>query len=601
MSPREIVGLPDWAKSDGYDIIAKPAPGSNPTREQRVEMIRNMLIERMKLVAHVEEQLRTTFALVVAHSDGRLGPNLKPSTLNCAAQTAPGAAPPPPSDSPAKRGRHFVIAVQEQLGLNLAGKDDGEDLRDRSSRATDTERGSRFQVQSSRLMTMIRGLPILLVLTALAPRADACSCMSSGPPCQNFFQVDAVFAGTVRTISETEGTQDPPSRRRLVVFTIDGAFRGVGGAAAEVTTGIGGGDCGYEFKQGQRYLVYAYRDKNTSRLTTSICSRTRPIAEAAEDLQFIQTMPASAGGASVYGTITHWERDLATGQGRNEGPVPFVHVLLRGTSGVTDAETDDHGRYSIAGVAPGAYEVQVMAPARFTSKYLQSKIEIRDARACAVADFSVQYDGRISGIVLNADGQPAAGVALEVMSADRVASTVPVETMTAKTGSGGYYEFSEVPPGRYVFGVNLRRTMRESGDMYPKTFYPGTSAASDAAVIDVADGNRLELEPFRLPAARRSREVTGVVLWLDGRPVSDANVWLADGEATFRQVAMGIKTDADGRFSFVVYDGLSYAVRVSDNIPDDPKHRQVNATSAPFVVSAETPALRLILTPPINR
>src|SRR5947207_4740869 len=52
---RDIVGLPEWAKSEGYDIIAKPAPGSNPTREQRGEMMRNMLVERMKLTWHIEE------------------------------------------------------------------------------------------------------------------------------------------------------------------------------------------------------------------------------------------------------------------------------------------------------------------------------------------------------------------------------------------------------------------------------------------------------------------------------------------------------------------------------------------------------------------
>src|SRR5437867_4351226 len=35
----EVVGLPDWAKTERYDIIAKPAPGSNPTREERAAMM----------------------------------------------------------------------------------------------------------------------------------------------------------------------------------------------------------------------------------------------------------------------------------------------------------------------------------------------------------------------------------------------------------------------------------------------------------------------------------------------------------------------------------------------------------------------------------
>jgi len=78
----EVVGLPDWAKGDGYDIIAKTPSGANPSRDQRAEMFRNLLGERMKFAAHVEEQERNGFALVVARR-GRLGPQLRTSMLEC--------------------------------------------------------------------------------------------------------------------------------------------------------------------------------------------------------------------------------------------------------------------------------------------------------------------------------------------------------------------------------------------------------------------------------------------------------------------------------------------------------------------------------------
>ena len=42
-------------------------------------------------------------------------------------------------------------------------------------------------------------------------------------------------------------------------FTVERALRGLEGASAGVTTGTGGGDCGYAFKAGERYLVYAYK------------------------------------------------------------------------------------------------------------------------------------------------------------------------------------------------------------------------------------------------------------------------------------------------------------------------------------------------------
>jgi uncharacterized protein (TIGR03435 family) len=87
----EVTGYPAWARSEAYDITAKPAPDSHPTLEQCQEMMRNLLIDRLKVAGHVEEVERTTFALVLARSDGRLGPQLKKSSADCAPQ-APDAA-----------------------------------------------------------------------------------------------------------------------------------------------------------------------------------------------------------------------------------------------------------------------------------------------------------------------------------------------------------------------------------------------------------------------------------------------------------------------------------------------------------------------------
>jgi uncharacterized protein (TIGR03435 family) len=83
----EVEGLPDWANTEHYDINASAPEGS--TRAQQGEMMRNMLIERLKLAGHVEERERDGFALVVARSDGKLGPQLKKSALDCRGADGP--------------------------------------------------------------------------------------------------------------------------------------------------------------------------------------------------------------------------------------------------------------------------------------------------------------------------------------------------------------------------------------------------------------------------------------------------------------------------------------------------------------------------------
>lgn len=78
---RAVVGLPGWAQRERYDITAKPPADATP--EQQQQMWFAVFEDRMKLAAHVEEQGRDIYALVVASEDGHLGPNLAPSTLDC--------------------------------------------------------------------------------------------------------------------------------------------------------------------------------------------------------------------------------------------------------------------------------------------------------------------------------------------------------------------------------------------------------------------------------------------------------------------------------------------------------------------------------------
>jgi 5-hydroxyisourate hydrolase-like protein (transthyretin family) len=440
------------------------------------------------------------------------------------------------------------------------------------------------------------GLAVLCLVALYSRNASACECGGGGPPCQNAFQVDAVFLGTVRAMSTLGGTPDAPFPRSLVVFAIERAFRGVQDATVEVTTGMGGGDCGYAFKNGERYIVYASRSSD-GRLRTSICSRTRLAAQAADDLRFLGQLSSPAVSGHVFGVVTHWHRDLAFGESKT-WPVPFVHLLLRGPGAARDAQTDEHGRYDIAGVPPGIYELQAIPPAVFSARNLQHRIDIPDSRACFAADFHVLYDGRLSGVALTSDGQPAEGVQVELISGDRLWTSA--ERLTTKTDHDGRFEFGDLSPGRYGVGVSLRR-MIDPPIAYPKTLYPGTPTETYAAILELGEGDHVQLEPLRLPPARESHQLTGVVLWPDGRPASGVSVWLDDGERTDRIVASSVRTGGDGRFKFVVHAGLSYRVRALYTLPQGGYTQRFEATDEPFVASAQLRSPRLVLAAIVGR
>ena len=82
----DLIGAPDWVSAETYDVTAK-ASGDVP-REQMQAMLRALLADRFKLAVHYEIQERPVYALVLARADGKLGPNIRRSDLDCAAISA---------------------------------------------------------------------------------------------------------------------------------------------------------------------------------------------------------------------------------------------------------------------------------------------------------------------------------------------------------------------------------------------------------------------------------------------------------------------------------------------------------------------------------
>jgi uncharacterized protein (TIGR03435 family) len=98
----QIEGGPDWMDTTSFDIVAKapgevtaPMPGGAPS--PYALMMRSLLADRFKLVVHQETKEVPIYVLALARADGRLGPELAPSTTDCAAlvKAAAGGVPPP--------------------------------------------------------------------------------------------------------------------------------------------------------------------------------------------------------------------------------------------------------------------------------------------------------------------------------------------------------------------------------------------------------------------------------------------------------------------------------------------------------------------------
>src|SRR5688572_12326985 len=98
----QFVGGPEWVRSTRFDIAATIA--GDPPSDQIRQMVRDMLVRRFGLETRVESRSMDAYALVVPRGDGRLGPNLRASTVDCEARAAAIKRGERPPDAPAPDG-----------------------------------------------------------------------------------------------------------------------------------------------------------------------------------------------------------------------------------------------------------------------------------------------------------------------------------------------------------------------------------------------------------------------------------------------------------------------------------------------------------------
>ena len=358
--------------------------------------------------------------------------------------------------------------------------------------------------------------PVLLLVCSLAvllggSAAALASCVmsSQGPPCQEFWQADAVFIGYASEVitepwPESNLVHWQPYRKLTARLTVEQVFRGSVGS--EVTFEMS--DCPYPFRQGEQYLVYAHKGRDGRLVQFIGRSRTRPVHEAAEDLDYIRNAAAAETSARISGTVTRNNvsmrphRKGERGPNRSE-PMAGVKVIAEGPTRGLEAVTDPEGRFELPSLPEGTYRVRLDLPKHLKADGGEVKVP---RLGCVPLHFWAMPTGLIAGRVLNGEGLPLKDVRVSVFQADGVADAdveggafiMPVTTYTLEDGK---FSFTALPAARYVLAVNFDR--RESAEPsspagYPRTFYPGVSKLSQATTITLKDGEEFRHVEFRL-------------------------------------------------------------------------------------------------------
>lgn len=437
-------------------------------------------------------------------------------------------------------------------------------------------------------------LTAFALLLAAPAWAWACSCAMPGERvCSRAWSAPVVFVGTV-----TGEAKAPPDAgdwlRRAFRFETEEVFRGGQAGAVELLTGGGGGDCGYNFVVGRRYLVYAHTNAD-GRLTTGICSATRPLEKAAEDVEYLRGLADRPPGAAVYGRVQFSGRDLRKGSHVREA-VRGAKVLIEGGGARREVAADAEGKFQATDLPAGAYTARLVGPEGAGGGRTSQSFELAEKR-CVELYFTLTWQSSVGGRVIGETGEPVRGARLSLAPAELAPHEFGdhQKTADAYTDEQGVYKFEQVPPGRYYVIVNAHDSPRVDEPPYPRTFLPGVEDPQHASIVKVGERDELADQNLRMPRKLVARELKGTVVWPDGRPAGkNASARLHPAAQPWRDVG-GAEVDAQGRFTLKGWDGATFLVTVTVNLEGG---KQMCAGPAEVTLDENTEAVRLVVQTP---
>jgi Carboxypeptidase regulatory-like domain len=288
------------------------------------------------------------------------------------------------------------------------------------------------------------------------------------------------------------------------------------------------------FRIGREYMVYASRSDAADALATSVCSRTRPIEDAAADMSYVRALKNGTAPAGVVGGHLSLARvDLNGRAGRPPQPLPGITVRVAKDNSTEPVVTNQGGDFSILHRGVGVYAVSVDVPGEYYTKDPVREVHIADPLSCGHVDVVLYDNGLVSGRIIDATGRAVPGLTLELATTDLRQNRRTI------TDRDGRFEIARLPPGRLVVNSGI-------GKLTP------------LAQVTVGAGAKVPLDDLRLPPAPSYVALSGFVLRPDGTPAEGARVYLKGVDGNEKILSEPATVDFLGRFVIAGLAGTDY-------------------------------------------
>jgi hypothetical protein len=277
------------------------------------------------------------------------------------------------------------------------------------------------------------------------------------------------------------------------------------------------------------------------------------VESAGDDLRYLEAWRQGKTATEVVGNVVPNARGNDQDWQRYYRAIEAAVVRVDDPAGrAVNARVDRQGYFSVAVPEAGRYVVSVALP-----KWVADRPPVTATvphHGCAETHFSMRPDGQVIGKAIEADGSPARGVLLKLVTTGDV-----IETVESRTDENGRFQFRGVLRGSYPLGVNPERLDDPSPRVpYAPSLYPGVREEKRAKVIKVPEFAAIQLqEPFRLPPRAKPRMIRVTVVLEDGRPLLGASVSCTpEGRPYWQKEA----PNSDGVVHFAAMDNVSYIV-----------------------------------------
>jgi hypothetical protein len=384
--------------------------------------------------------------------------------------------------------------------------------------------------------------PILLgfVLLLLLNAGYGCSCIGFGPACTEVVSpgTSAVFLGKVVSLTPSKpvhmkARKDPEEfdveiNMVDVRLSVEETYKGVSTSEVVVNTASDEAACGFPFKKGERYVVYA--SENQGKLYTSICQRTLPLKFAEKDLEYLRHFKDAPPTGSIFGSYKRYTFDPAfkpkfepsimdhyrppEEEYRAMAPMTGETVTLTAADGIQQqAKINSEGGFLFSGLAPGKYKIAVTPPAGLARAYGyaagMSPFGVDElsipSKGCAEVTYRTEPDGHISGRIVNQDGAPLPNVSVSFWKAAEKFNIYA--SAYVNNNDDGTFDLGPLPPGEYKLAAHVwllpqgypGEPDREKLTNATLRFFPGATSPDAATLIKVGFGEHVSGIEIKIP------------------------------------------------------------------------------------------------------